>query len=246
MSDSWDSMDCSLPGSSVHKISKTRILEQAAISFFRGSSWPRDRSWVSCVAGGFFTDWATVCRAVLSHSVVALCDPWACSPPVHEDSLGKNTRVGCHALLQGIFPTQGSNPGHPGLPDCRWILYLLSHQGSPRRLEWVACPFCRGYSWPRDWTGVSYIAGEFFTSWATREAVSHHTALQLFQCYMLKRLYICIYVWGCVCIYIYIYICIYIYISLLSCLCLFVKSQLLIYMCGSISGLLRRLKRESS
>ena len=34
------------------------------------------------------------------------------------DSPGKNTRVGCHALLQGIFPTQGSNPG---LPHCRWI-----------------------------------------------------------------------------------------------------------------------------
>ena len=46
---------------------------------------------------------------------------------VHGDSPGKNTEVGCHALLQGIFPTQGSNPG---LPDCRWILYHLSHQGS--------------------------------------------------------------------------------------------------------------------
>ena len=54
-----------------------------------------------------------------------------CSPPdssVHGDSPGKNTEVGCHALLQGIFPTQGSNPG---LPHCRWILYCLSHQGSP-------------------------------------------------------------------------------------------------------------------
>ena len=38
------------------------------------------------------------------------------------------TGVGCHALLQGIFATQGSNPG---LPHCRWILYHLSHQGSP-------------------------------------------------------------------------------------------------------------------
>ena len=41
---------------------------------------------------------------------------------------GKNTGMGCHALLQGIFPTQGSNPG---LPHCRQILYHLSHQGSP-------------------------------------------------------------------------------------------------------------------
>ena len=60
-----------------------------------------------------------------------------CSPPgssVHGDSPGKNTGMGCHALLQGIFPTQGSNPG---LPHCRWIPYHLSHQGSPRILKWV-------------------------------------------------------------------------------------------------------------
>ena len=44
----------------------------------------------------------------------------------HGDSR-KNTGLGCHALLQGIFPIQGSNPG---LPHCRWILYHLSHQGS--------------------------------------------------------------------------------------------------------------------
>ena len=42
------------------------------------------------------------------------------------DSPGKNTGVGCHALLQGILPTQGSNPHL----HCRWILYLLSHQGN--------------------------------------------------------------------------------------------------------------------
>ena len=59
---------------------------------------------------------------------------------VHGDSPGQNTGVGCLSLLQGIFPTQGSNPG---LPPCRWILYCLSHQGSPRILEWVAYPFSR-------------------------------------------------------------------------------------------------------
>ena len=66
-----------------------------------------------------------------------LCDPMDCSLPgssVHGDSPGKNTGMGCHALLQGIFPTQGSNPG---LPHCRWIPYHLSHQGSPRILKWV-------------------------------------------------------------------------------------------------------------
>ena len=43
------------------------------------------------------------------------------------DSPGKNTGVGCHFLLQGIFPTQGSNPG---LLRCGWIPCRLSHQGS--------------------------------------------------------------------------------------------------------------------
>ena len=57
---------------------------------------------------------------------------------VYGDSPGKNTGVGCHTLLQGIFPTQGSTPG---LPHCRWILYHLSHLGSPRILEWVTYSF---------------------------------------------------------------------------------------------------------
>ena len=79
----------------------------------------------------------------------------------HGDSPGKNTGVGCHTLLQGIIPTQGSNPG---LPHCGWILYRLSHQGNPQILEWVACPFSRGTSWPWNWTRVSCIAGRSFTT----------------------------------------------------------------------------------
>ena len=101
-----------------------------------------------------------------SHSVVfnslwphGLCGPWY--------SPGQNTGVGSHCLLQGIFPTQGSNPG---LPHCRQILYQLSHQGSPRILECVAYLFSSGSSWPRNWIRVSCTAGRFFTSWAAREA----------------------------------------------------------------------------
>ena len=52
-------MDCSLPGSSIHRIFQARILEWVAISSSRGSSWPRDRTWVSCIAGRLFTVWAT-------------------------------------------------------------------------------------------------------------------------------------------------------------------------------------------
>ena len=83
------------------------------------------------------------------------------------DSPGQNTEVGSLSLLQGIFPTQGWNPG---LPHCRRLLCPLSHQESPRILQWAASPFSRGSSWPGDWIQVSYIAGGFFTSWATREA----------------------------------------------------------------------------
>ena len=93
-----------------------------------------------------------------------------CSPPgssVHGDSPDKNTGVGRYALLQGIFPTQGSNPS---LPNCRWILYCLSHQGSPKILEWVAYPFSRGSCPSRNQNRVSCIAGGFFTNWNIREA----------------------------------------------------------------------------
>ena len=78
------------------------------------------------------------------------------------DSLGKNTGVGCHALLQGIFPTQGSNPG---LLHCRQILYGLRHQRSWWILEWVAYPFSRGSSQPRNWTRISCVIGGFYTKY---------------------------------------------------------------------------------
>ena len=61
-------------------------------------------------------------HSVMSNSLQAhgLYSPW--------NSPGQNTGVGSHSLLQGVFPTQGLKPG---LPHCRWILYQLSHQGSP-------------------------------------------------------------------------------------------------------------------
>ena len=85
-----------------------------------------------------------------SHSVLSdslqphgLYSPW--------NSPGQNTGVGSLSLLQGILPTQGSNPG---LPHHRRILYQLSHKGSPRILEWVAISFYRGSPRPRDRTQV--------------------------------------------------------------------------------------------
>ena len=72
-----------------------------------------------------------VVLCLVAQSCLNLCDPMDSSPPgssVHGDSSGKKTGIGSHALLQRIFPTQGLNPG---LPQCRQILYHLSHQGSP-------------------------------------------------------------------------------------------------------------------
>ena len=88
-----------------------------------------------------------------------LYSPW--------NSPGQNTGVDSLSHLQAIFPAQESNPG---LQNCRGILFQLNHQGSPRILEWVAYPFSSGSSRPRNQTGVSCIAGEFFTNRGTREA----------------------------------------------------------------------------
>ena len=73
------------------------------------------------------TLWTSACRTPLSMGIVqARILEWVAMPP-----------------LQRIFPTQGSNPG---LPHCKQILYHLSHQGSPRILEWVTYCFPRGSS----------------------------------------------------------------------------------------------------
>ena len=76
----------------------------------------------------------------VAQSCLTVCDsPW--------NSPGQNIGVASLSLLQSISLTQGLNPG---LPHCRRILYQLSHQGSPRTLEWVAYPFSRGSSRPQD------------------------------------------------------------------------------------------------
>ena len=94
-------------------------------------------------------------RSVMSDSLQphGLYNPWI--------SPGQNTGVGSHFLLQGIIPTQGSNPG---LLHCGWILYCLSHKRSPRIREWVAYPCSRGSSQPGNQTRVSCIAGGFFAN----------------------------------------------------------------------------------
>ena len=67
---------------------------------------------------------------LVAQSYLTLCDPMDCSPlgfSVPWDFPGKNTGVGCHFPLQGIFPTRGSNLHSLCLLHCRWIIYPLSH-----------------------------------------------------------------------------------------------------------------------
>ena len=113
--------------------------------------------------------WKYICNGASgSHSVMSYSlqphgphSPW--------NSPGQNNGVGSLSLLQGIFPTQGSNPD---LPHGRWILYQLSHKGNSGILEWVAYPFSSGSSRPKNPTGIFCIAGRFFTNWAIREALT--------------------------------------------------------------------------
>ena len=83
-------------------------------------------------------------RCLVAQLCLTLCNPMDCSQPgssVHGDSPGMNTGVGGHALLQGIFPNQGSNPG---LLHCRQVLYRLSHQGS--LILYIAVCMCQSQS----------------------------------------------------------------------------------------------------
>ena len=107
-------MDCSPPGSSVHGILQARIVEWVVIFFSRGSSWPRDQTWVSCIAGRFCTIWAT--RNVKSLSWIRIfATPWTVAyqaPP----SMGFS-RQECWSTLPFSFPGDLPDPGiKPGSP----------------------------------------------------------------------------------------------------------------------------------
>ena len=106
-----------------------------------------------------------VLLCLVTQSCPTLCNPMDCSPPgssVCGDSPGKNT----HGLP---YPSPKDLP-HPGTEPRSSALHVDSlpsePPGNPRILRWVACPFPRGSSLLKNWTGVSFIAGGFFTSCA--------------------------------------------------------------------------------
>ena len=118
---------------------------------------------VSLTLPGFQRSESESC-SVVSDSLwpYGLYSPW--------NSPGQNIGVVSLSFLQGIFPTQGLNPG---LPHCRWILYQLSWSGKPRNTG--VGRFSRESSRPRNGTKVSCIASVFFTNWAIREAQAFKT-----------------------------------------------------------------------
>ena len=123
--------------------------------------WPRKKKYV-CV---YIYMGAVLC--LVAQLCLTLWDPIDCIPPAPLSMgilYGRILEWVAMPSSRGIFPAQGLNPG---LPHCRRILYHQGHQGSSRILEWVVYPFSRGISRPRNLTGVSRIAGGFFTSWAT-------------------------------------------------------------------------------
>ena len=182
-------------GSRVQVISKTSMLGQMLLPIYFllyfSLYWesvvfdsPDDFPKAYTFCGNQLLKLADIVWSLLIHHICAflLGAPYTCfslllslfaTPQLYSPwkSPGQNTGVGSHSRLQGIFPTQGSNPG---LPHCRWILYQLSHKGSPRILEWVAHPFSSRSSQPRNWPRVSCIASGFFTNWAIRKAPLHN------------------------------------------------------------------------
>ena len=103
-------------------------------------------------------------KVKVAQSCPTLCDPM--DSIVHGILQARILEWVAFPFSRGIFPTQGSNPG---LPHCNRILYQLSHKGNTTILEWIAYPFSSGSSQPRNRTRVSWIAGRFFTTWATQK-----------------------------------------------------------------------------
>ena len=119
------------PWTVVHVILQARILEWIAFLFSRGSSQPRDPTHVSCIAGGFFTSWATSSFSSVAHLCLTLCDPVDCSIPglpVHHQLL-EFTQTHVHRVCDAI------QPSHPLLSPSPPALNLSQHQGL---FKWVS------------------------------------------------------------------------------------------------------------
>ena len=136
-------MDCSLPGSPVHEILQARIQKWVAFPFSRGSSWPRDWTCVSHIAGGFFTIWDTKgtylywkkkkkshCFSSVAQSCPTLCDPMNHSTPglPGHHQLPEFTQTHIHRVSDAIQPSHPLSSPSPPAPN------PSQHQGL---FQWV-------------------------------------------------------------------------------------------------------------
>ena len=136
---------------------QARILEWVAFPFSRRSSQPRDRTRVSCIAGRFFFIWATrenqETYNIYQLNLFTLCGHSLWSP----QTITVKVKVSQSCLTF-------CNP-----MDCPW-------NSTARIVEWVAFPFSRRSSQPRDKTQVSCFAGRFFTNWAIRKVLNNYSS----------------------------------------------------------------------
>ena len=158
---------CSPPGSSVHGILQGRILQWVAIPFSRSSSPSRDWTRVSCITGKFFTTEPPGIHELNQDKAQMLTDIvqgygsliLRCWVEFHRRGLAVPVSLfRMHAVSMWVKITQSC----PTL--CYPMDYTVHGILQARILEWVAFPFSRRSSQPRDQTQVSHIAGEFFTS----------------------------------------------------------------------------------
>ena len=129
----YDPVDCNPPGSSVHGILQARILEWAAISFFRGSSRPRDRTWVSGIAGRCFIPWATRSTIntikVLLHSFTwPVCLHFLNPSWIFFHRIKRTSEWKFHVLLIGLIPVHQSFYCYYEYLIFYYIFWLLSIQ----------------------------------------------------------------------------------------------------------------------
>ena len=113
-----DPTDCSLPGSSVHAILQARILEWVAIPFSRGSSQPGDWTWISCIAGSFFTVWAIretkyKCFIQLQYWVITIHLLQQLAFPYGSDSKASAYSLGDLGSVPGLGRSPGEGNGNP-------------------------------------------------------------------------------------------------------------------------------------
>ena len=109
---------------------------------------------------------------LVSQLCLTRCYPRDCSPPGRLLCPWRFSQQEYWSGLPCSPPGDLPNPGiKPRSPTMQADSLLLEPPGKSKNTEWVAYPFSRGSSWPRNRTGVSCIAGRFFTSWATREAL---------------------------------------------------------------------------